>query len=396
MKKDEQKITCPSWYRREGNIKVWSMRNAVLAVALLIILQSLFSPKTLKGNEGNILSELYQIKSGLVEYGKDINEMREYLLLEPKDYKVFENDDFNLNETESATNKINQFTQTLGEDYSLQKQQEKGENEMNNLKKNQNFYKEIRAIELWPARYLEKNSETITYKFYEGKNAIAQLILNKSDGVFKMQSIIGVEEIKYSEEKPLEQCILEYIQNKKTLISEIKLKLESQKIEMSKLWENEEINKTLSENLLQANLNPTETEKGWEYSIQNVDSQPLLIITINRANGSFVLNNSEYENIELFTPPFLELLKKLDGKTDRIKQIELKKKEVQKLINSEEFKISLNQNNLEVMDGREDGNRIYYDLKNIEDEEIIGSIILETETGNIIFDNPLENVKKNS
>jgi len=389
MKKEGKKST--------GRIKVWSMRNAILAVAILIIFQALISPKTQEvvNNDSEILEELHQIKSGLIEYGKDINEMREYLLLEPKTYQIFKKEDLGIKEEEDVTDQINNFTKTLGENYSLQKQQKAAEDKINNLKKNQDFYKEVRNIGLWPASTLGKTDKTIAYKFYEGKNAIAQLILDKESGIFKMQSVIGTEEIKYSEEKTLEQSTLEYLRSKKVIITEMKIKLEQQKVEVKKLWGNEELKKVLSGNLLQANLNPAETEKGWEYGIQNADSQPLLIITINRTNGNFELRDQKYETIELLTPPLLESLKTLDGETDRIKNIETKKKEVEELINSNEFQENLKENNLKVAEAREEGNQTHYDLKNIEDEKIVGSIILEKETGKITFNNPLESVKKN-
>ena len=247
------------------------------------------------------------------------------------------------------------------------------------------FYQQITALGLSPSKYLNDTAESTLYKFYLKTDAIAQLVLDKENSEFYIQSIVGTEYLMWNEDSSLKDVVLKYIGDNKDYIIATRVSITEQKEAIIKLWSEENLKLILLENKLQPNLNPTETEAGFEYVIQNMDGTALTAITISRKNGNFIFENSEYASIELLLAPLSAKLKTLSGESQRSISIQEKKEELEKMLLSNEFIKSLTSIQLKVEAGRDENKRIFYDLFNTEDEKIIGSIIFEKETGNIFF-----------
>ena len=78
-------------------------------------------------------------------------------------------------------------------------------------------------------------------------------------------------------------------------------------------------------------------------------------------------------------------LDQLDGETDYEKTIQNNLGKLNQLLKEPAFAEMLTISQLKQNPEREDGNRLYYDLININDEKKVGSIIFETLTGDMKF-----------
>ena len=350
----------------------------VLAVFLLIIVIQIANPMN--------TAQKSAVQEVVMPFGDDLNEMREYLLLPQRDYSYLNNEiSQNLSDDTLSSQSIYRFVNEVGGSYLSDKKKETSYQKILDLKKDNDFYQKITAIGLLPARYLDDTAESAKYKFYLKQDAIAQLVLDKENSEFYIQSIIGTEYLIWNEDSSLKDVVLKYISDYKDNIIAVKARIAEQKEAIIKLWDDEDLKNILSDNKLQPNLNPTETESGFEYVVQNMDGTALIAITINRKNGDFIFENIEYVSIELLIEPLSAKLQTLSGESQRTISIQEKKEELEEMLFSDEFTKSLISVQLNIQPGREENNRILYDLLNTEDENKIGSIIFETETGNIFF-----------
>ncbi len=350
----------------------------VLAVFLIIIVIQIANPMN--------TAQKSAVQEVVMQFGDDLNEMREYLLLPKRDYSYLNNEiSQNLSDDTLSSQSIYRFVNEVGESYLSDKKKESNHQEILDLKKDGDFYQKITALGLLPARYLEDTAEFAKYKFYVKQDAIAQLVLDKESSEFYIQSIIGTEYLMWDESSSLKDVTLQYISDYKDNIIAVKARIAEQKEAIIKLWDDENLKKILSENKLQPNFNSTETESGFEYVVQNMDGTALIAITINRKNGNFIFENIEYSSVVLLIDPLSAKLQTLSGESQRTIAIQEKREELEKMLFGDEFTESLTSVQLKVQPGREEGNRILYDLLNTEDENKIGSIIFETETGNLFF-----------
>ena len=350
----------------------------VLALFLLIIVIQIANPMNTARKSA--------VQEIVMQFGDDLNEMREYLLLPQRDYSYLNDEVSEKSSDETISSQsIYRFVNEVGESYLSAKEKESNYLKILNLKKDGEFYQQITALGLSPSKYLDDTAESTLYKFYLKTDAIAQLVLDKENSEFYIQSIVGTEYLMWNEDSSLKDVVLKYIGDNKDYIIATRIRITEQKEAIIKLWSEENLKLILLENKLQPNLNPTETEAGFEYVIQNMDGTALTAITISRKNGNFIFENSEYASIELLLAPLSAKLKTLSGESQRSISIQEKKEELEKMLLSNEFIKSLTSIQLKVEAGRDENKRIFYDLFNTEDEKIIGSIIFEKETGNIFF-----------
>ena len=360
----------------------------VLAVFLLIIVIQIANPMN--------TAQKSAVQEVVMQFGDDLNEMREYLLLPQRDYSYLNNEiSQNLSDDTLSSQSIYRFVNEVGEGYLSAKEKETSYLTILDLNKDGDFYQKITTMSLLPARYLEDTAEFAKYKFYVKQDAIAQLVLDKESSEFYIQSIIGTEYLIWNEDNSLKDVVLKYIGDYKDNIIAVKARISEQKDAIIKLWDDENLKKILSENKLQPNLNPTETESGFEYVVQNMDGTALIAITINRKNGNFIFENIEYSSVGLLIEPLSVKLQTLSGESQRTVSIQNKKEELEEMLFSDEFNESLASVQLTVQPAREENNRVFYDLLNTEDENKIGSIIFETETGNLFFFRASDNAELN-
>ncbi len=349
--------------------------SAFFVIALILTFQA-----------GSLVNQFGDVRIAVSEFGQDLNEMREYLLLPKRDYSFFDaGSEFSPDDQYFINQGVEKFATELGENYLLEKNQKISYQSILDLKKDSTFYNELKSIGLLPARYLDDQKETAILKFYQGKDAITQLILDKNNGEFIIQSIIGSYELIPNNEKSLKDLVLSYMTENKDIIINMKSLIAEKKKAIQSIWGDESVKSVLADKDLRPNLNPTEIEAGFEYVIQDADSIPVLSVVINRQNGYFVLQGAEYETVDGLLEPLVNELESLEGESTRTKAIQEKRENLEGLLSDSGFIESLNALSLKISEPKEEGRRIYYDLMNTDDEYKLGSIIFEKETGDVIF-----------
>ncbi len=335
--------------------------------------------------QANFLYEFTQVKEGVVQYGEDLNEMREYLLLPARQYDFFpkKNDELETNELAFG---VYRFTDQVGKDYLLKNRQKSSYEAIKSLKNNQTFLGELKALALIPPRYFEETIDFVRFKLYRDKTTAAVgLVLNRQKAEFSLESILGTHKLDIKEDETLSQAVLSYLQANLETIFDLKIRIADQKQAMKSLWQEEMVTAILGAKKLQVSLNPSEVEKGFEYIVYNSATIPLLSLWIDRKTGFIQLNNSSYATVDALRSDLLFLLDQLDGKTEQEKILQATTEELQHLLSEPAFLETLRVNKLQLEPVREQGGRLYYDLKNIDSEEVLGSIILDVPTGDFKF-----------
>lgn len=331
----------------------------------------------------------------LTQFGNDINEMREYLLLPHKNYGYLETKKEELDSNGLASESVIKFTTDIGKEYEYKKRQDNAHQLILDLKKDSDFYSQVKKTGLYPAYKLNDGIELTTYKFYEGDNAIASLILNKTEVSFMIQSIMGNQPITWTEESSLKNEVINYLVENIDKIKSTKIRIEEQKQAIKNMWNNEDIIKILSENKLSPSLQFIENESGYDFYINNIDNEAIFTISINRKNGNFIVQGIEYASIDDLMTPLINILSTLSGESQRTLGIKGLKRDLENMIATEDFANLLNSSNLTIENPIEEGSRIIYKLINSDDNKLVGSIIFENETGNMYFYRESDKVELN-
>lgn len=331
--------------------------------------------------QAELLYEFAQVKEGVVQYGSDLNEMREYLLLPARQYDFFPKQNDELKTDELAFG-IYRFTDQVGKGYLLKNRQKSSYEAIKSLKNDQTFLNEIKALGLMPPRYFEETVDFVKFKLYQDKTtAAAGLVLNRQEAEFYMESIFGTDRLDTKENETLPQAVLGYLQNNLETILDLKIRIAAQKQAIKDLWQEEMVAVILNAKKLQVSLNPSEVEKGFEYIVYNSATIPLLSLWIDRKTGFIQLENDSYADVDTLRSDLLVRLDQLDGKTEQEKILQAKMEKLQMLLSEPAFLDILRTNRLQLEPVREQEGYFYYELKNIDSGEIVGSIVFEALTG---------------
>ena len=336
----------------------------------------------------NLIQEFGQNKIALMQTVADLNEVRKYLLLPSRKYNFFSSDGIIKNQPEESValaTAIYRFTDTVGKEYLTAKQQDENYQKIVTLKNNHDFKNALSKIDLYADKHLEDTTEYAVLKIYRDKDLFVQIMLDKTDNSFSIRSIIGSALIDINDDQNLYEFIIAYITEHKETIKITQERINIQKKALQKIWEQEEVGNILSTKKLQASLNPIEDESGFMYAVQNVDSEKVLTILLDRQNGNFHLADDIYSDITALQPALIAVLQQLDGTTKRLHDTEKKAAELQTLLEESAFIAALQTHHLSLSAPREDQGRRYFDLMNTDDQNVIGSIVFEISTGNISF-----------
>lgn len=359
----------------------YGVLTLLLAGVTLQMTRQLVVLQRFEKKQAELLYEFTQVKEGVVQYGTDLNEMREYLLLPARQYDFFPKKIDEM-ETDELAFGVYRFADQVGKDYLLKNRQKSSYEAIKSLKNDQAFLNELKALGLMPPRYLEESADFVKFKLYQDKvTAATGLVLNRQKAEFYMESISGTDRLDTKEDETLSQAVLHYLQNNLETILDLKIRITAQKQAIKELWQEEMVAIVLSAKKLQVSLNPSEVEKGFEYIVYNSATIPLLSLWIDRKTSFIQLENDSYATIDALRPDLLVRLDQLDGETEQEKTLQAKMEALLLLLSEPAFLDVLKVNRLQLEGVREQENRLYHDLKNIDSGEILGSIIFETLTG---------------
>jgi len=352
--------------------------------AIQLTRQSVILHRVNKDNS-QLIYEFGQVKEGVIQYGEDLNEMREYLLLPTRHYDFFPEVDLEPEEDNLAFG-VYRFVDYVGKDYLLQKEQKSSYKAIKTLKSDRGFLDELRILNLLPARYLEETKDYVKFKFYENKTTpIAGLALDRQAADFYIESILGPAPLEIKKGETLSQAALQYLKDNLETVFYSRDRIDEQKQAMKQLWQSEDISFVLQAKRLQVGLDPSEVEKGFEYVVYNSATEPLIPLWIDRKSGDLWLGDKSYPDVDALQHDLLYQLDQLEGETDYEKTIQNNMEKLRQLIGEPAFAEALNISRLKLEPEREDGSRLYYDLTNIDDEKKVGSIVFETLTGDLKF-----------
>jgi len=381
VKKTEKETTGGTFWRPLG----YSLLLAVFVLVMVQMTRAAYLINQVGRDNQRLVQEFKSIKDGVIQYGSDLNEIREYLLLPTKEYALFppEKEGPAEGQPQSLGAGIDRFVSETGGTYATEKRQKQAAQDLASLLKNNDFKVKLSALKLLPARAIEDQGAISSWKFLQNKEVFAQLLLDKAKAVFTMQSILGSDLL--PEGKPLAEVVLSYFEAQKDAIASMKTKIPEQKKAMQALWEDAEIGAVLSEKKCSATVNPVESEAGFEYAVENRDGETLMAIILNRRTGEFMLQDKGYPDTAALKPALMETLKGLSGESETARRIEQKKQELETYLRSPEFQGTLKNSHVELQSPRQEDKRIIYDLLNADDKTKVGSVIFETETGAVIY-----------
>lgn len=369
----------------------YSLMIVVLVLAIVQITRSAVITQKVADTNLQLVSEFENVRNGVAQFGDDLNEIRDYLLLPKHDYDFFRKPEKPLpqegdtEKSDEMTQGVFHFVQHVGQSYLSDKQKAENEKAIRDLHRDYTFRNALKPIGLAPARYLENTELYIAFKFYVGRDPLIQLIFNKTDGSFMMQSIQGKETLDIPAESSLGETALQFLKDNKELIESTGKAIHEQQAALRTFWDEEDVRTVLSGHQLQVTLNPVETEDGFEYTVQNADSEPLLTLILKRQDAQWQFGGVDYPDIPTFKPLLLENLQKLDGVSKRMKEVADKKERFLGLLKDPAFLGQLTQSHLELQEPREEGARLVADLNSADDQTLLGRLIFEMETGGILY-----------
>jgi len=357
----------------------------VLLVGIFVIVYNIYSDFT-----NDETDDYGSLKQAVVQFGDDLNEMRDYLYLPQNEYNFFQSeaevDPEKLNETPEDNQHIKgveKFVVELAAQQSLEENQAKVRKNLEALIGDEGFIESLAELELTASSELDVDDEYGRFKISNADEALVQLLLNVENGELNIQSILGIETLVVKDDD-LAEPIVSYLEEHEDEIVNMKVALESKKTAMKGLLEDEAMNETLAENSLKMNADPVEIPEGFEYYVMDSNDSPLLTILLDRKTGELKWGENNYTKVDDLKGPFAKKIKSLNGETDQIKAIKQKQESLEAYLKTDSFK-TLSEG-LTVSDPREEADRIYFDLSQNSDAELpVGSIIFDLSSGEIHF-----------
>jgi hypothetical protein len=356
-----------------------------MGIVLLIVLGAL---QITQGIFGFGEKDIMVFKNSMTQLATDMNEVREYLLFEQRDYSLLEKTDESKTikkEDDPLTRGLYQFVNQVGGNYMTQKNVTENVEKVRNLAKNAAFISELKKSGVTAGKGTQETDMLLNTKWTTAGGELLQIEVSKETGAIKIISIVGSAGIIPKEDQTLEQALIKAISDKKQAILEVQKKVQTHQAEMEKMWIAKEISTVLAEKKLQVTLNPVETPAGWEYAIRNADTKTLVAILINRENGHWMLEGKTYEATIDMQTALVAALKKVSGQTEKDQFVKGQAKKLEALLNDSAFKEALKLKKLKTVGSRNDEERWNHDLVNTEDGSVIGRIIFEKKSGTILF-----------
>lgn len=397
-KEAKEKKSYKSRLRRFFRIKnVLITIFVVLFLVQYIQIQSIFgSFSFLEGRDSSLVTEIGEIKEAYLQFGTDLNEIRDYLRLPTKNY-------FGLNEVtetqvEEGQNQdqlqlaVFQYINYLSAQKALNGNIDQYKSFLENISSSATFSSFLTEQSLFLSKITDDDTSiSLNILTAEGYK-IVFFYLSKEEGKLFIKTIKTKEEVASKTYEEFETQLTSLIRDNKDelvkLITSSKEKLD----EIASAINSENTKTALAQLGITMSAEPTEKDLKMIYSINNKSSELIGEIVFDPVLSEITLldkkdNSSSLKATDLSTAlvPFLE---KLDTRTLIEKKADEAIAELNKTIADEGFKLLLSQSGLTISDKpREDEDRIYYDIFDAEGIAL-SSLVVEKATGVINIVNP--------
>ena len=364
-------------FKRLGITLVFAMLLAILALIYGVYWQ------VTQGESAD-----YQgVKEAIIQYGSDLNEMRDYLYLPQNEYEFFQNDsDVDLSDKDAPEDNkyqtgVMMFAEALAEAQNLAKMQDEGRAALNELINDVGFNQQLLDLNLSLDKEVTVDETHARVKVSRGDQPVVQLMLDLDDKSYGIQSIRGVEALTPQSGQENQVMIVNYLRQNADVILELKQKIADQKVAMSDLLTGEVTQAILNENSLTLSPDAIEVEGGFEYYVTDMNGSPLLTVTLLRSDGIFEMRGLDFKDVTALEGPLMDQLNTLNGETDQLKMVRAKKDGLGNYLKSPAFLDT----GLSASEPREEGTLLIYELIYTETQVALGQIIFDNLTGEIRF-----------
>ena len=338
-----------------------------------------------KYNKG-VVDELGKVRSDIVTFGTDLNEIRKFLLLPTKTYSFnstytegsTESDDENGQVGQAVYFYLNDFINQQSSSTNPQKAVER----TNAIVADQDFINALKNESLVLSK-VEDNPENISFKISSSvdNNAIFAVLTNKKTNETTVQSSLGVKKLETKTVKEATTDILSYVKQNKDNAATAKMKINGLKNTISNWVQDASVSEILKNKKATFSDTPDENNDSIAYSIKNSEGKELIKVAIKRADYSIEVQGQSYQDLAQAKSSFVSLLSQMDASTAQEKLLNDRKKEFEQVLSEKGLKDMLTSNNLTVvLPARNDFNKLLYDVKD-NTGKVIFSFAIEISSG---------------
>ncbi len=378
------------------------VRNLFIAVFVILFLvqyfqiQSIFGDFSfLEGRDSSLITEIGEIKEAYLQFGTDLNEIRDYLRLPTKNY-------FGLNEVSETVEEgqnqdqlqlaVFQYINYLSSQKTLEKNVNQYKSFLENLIVSVNFGDFLNEQKVYFSEIIENDTSVSLNILSTDGYSIVSFYLSKEEGKFFIKTIKTKEEVASTTYEEFEAQLTSLIKDNKDEFLKLMIAGEEKLDEIASVINSANIQTAVTQLGISITSEPVEKDLKVIYSISNKANEIIGEVVFDPVLMEISLVDKKDESVSLKTTdlstaliPFME---KLDLRTFIEKKADEALAELNKTIADKGFQLLLSQSGLTISEKpREDEDRIYYDIFD-ENGKQLSSFVVEKATGVINIVNP--------
>lgn len=336
-------------------------------------------------NKG-VVQEIGGIRSDVVSFANDLNEIRSFLLLPTKQYSILKGG----NDTEDSGNTEENNSQTATAVYSFLGKLEDQEMATQNAQKALDLVKNIAASESLKKELtansltigaIEENEKIDSFKILNANIPLFAVLVDKQTANVSVQSVLGPQPLLASNAEDFSTKIIEYVKINKNKVEELKKVIDAAKADLLAAVKQPEWTTILASRKITFQEAPEETEASINYSFTNADQEKLLTLKILRVNGQIEMNGKTYENVKNLAAELQQQLQSVDTSSAQEKMIKQRRAELEAVFKETAFQDLLKKNEYTVdAQPREEYNKLLYDVKD-KQGKVVFSFVIEISSG---------------
>lgn len=356
----------------------------LLALLMLFLVVQVFNLKNQVSDLKESSEQANKAATYITDFGTDLNEIRELLLLPTKNYS-FTEENSSSDETEEDSVIADMFTYI--------DQLKISKKITANMQILDEYFASAETQALLMANGLTQQAGTYSVQDTAGR-VLYTITISDEDGEFYMIDYYGVQ-IEAGED--IIQTFETQIANISSLTDKIAM-LDQARADISDmLYQEGAIYDALMEKGMWAELEE-ETDSSYEYYIVNQDQAKLATINLSKySEGAPAFSWWDLSTGEALHPDFneaeiIDFINELDSRTYLEKKIADNREKLESLLQDPAFASILEENSITMSGAREDDTGIYYDLTDV-DGNILSTIYIDKNTGKVMVTNGGETIE---
>ncbi len=346
--------------------------------------------------DSSLVAEIGQLKDTYLDFGEDLNEIREYLRMPTEQYLMFdstedENTEVDVNEDDIQL-ALFKYVDYLNKSQNVEEKLEFNKSLIYGLEGSNNFSDFLDEESLSFDGILESDDGYLITISHEEIENIFTFYLDKEDGKLYFKTAKVKEEVQSENYENFETETKNFILENKSVLLEYEKKLDEINTEIASTLDSDEV-ATVSETL-EITIDPEYTEKDLKitYSVYNKSEELIGQIILDTEKLEIHLADTNDDSLSLqvtdITSSLVPFLEMLDTKTFIEKKVDEALNNLINSIDDDGFKLMLSENDLSMAEVyREDESRVYFDIFD-KDGLHLSSIVLEKSTGVVNIVNP--------